>query len=132
MIIVLICVVATIIGWVMYRKNDPWETVSTVGLCIFVCGIIALVFAISGIIGNHIGVSVRIKQDNIRYESLCERNKIIESQYEDVSKSDIIKDIAEWNKEVINYQYWAYNPWTNWFYVKSIADNMKIIETNSD
>ena len=52
----------------------------------------------------------------------------ITSEYEDVSKSDVIKDIAEWNKNVYSEKHWAYNPWTSWFYFKRVADDMKMIE----
>ena len=53
---------------------------------------------------------------------------IRKDEYEDVSKSDVIKDISEWNKKVYGYKHWAYNPWTNWFYSKRVADDMKMIE----
>ena len=39
--------------------------------------------------------------NNIEYESLCNRLEIINSDYEDMSKSDVIKDVSEWNKMVL-------------------------------
>ena len=80
------------------------------------------------IITEHVGISATIAENQIEYESLCERQELISSEYEDVSKSDVIKDIAEWNKEAYSYKHWANNPWTSWFYSKKIADNMKMIE----
>jgi hypothetical protein len=80
------------------------------------------------IIGTHIGTSNAIEMNRIQYESLIQRREAINSGYEDVSKSDVIKDIAEWNSTVQSTRYWTYNPWTNWFWPKRVADNMKFIE----
>ena len=80
------------------------------------------------IIIAHVGVDAQIEENRIEYESLCQRYEIVTSEYEDVSKSDVIKDIAEWNKKVYSYKHWAYNPWTNWFYSKEIADHLQMIE----
>ena len=51
----------------------------------------------------------------------------MQSDYEDVSKSQVIKDISEWNMDVYNTKYWSESPWTNWFNPKDIADNMDYI-----
>ena len=132
MILVLICVVITVIGYVMIRKTDYYDIANSVGIGLFLCGLIALFVMSLIIFSAHVGTSVIIEQNNIKYESLCKRQEIIKSNYEDVSKSDVINDIAEWNKEVLGYRYWAYNPWTNWFYSRRIADNMKTIDMDSD
>ena len=98
------------------------------GALFAVCGgIVAFIMAIIILI-EHVGVDARIEENRIEYESLCERNEIVASEYEDVSKSDVIKDIAEWNKKVYSYKHWAYNPWTNWFYSKRVVDQMEMIE----
>lgn len=129
MILTIITVVAIAVGVTLLRK-DEYEggvvfelgILSTVG-----GGVIALIMAIVIII-NHVGVNAVIEENRIEYESLCERQEIVESEYEDVSKSDVIKDISEWNKKVYGYKHWAYNPWTSWFYSKRVADDMKMIE----
>ena len=90
-------------------------------------GFIAFIMAIC-IICAHVGVDAQIEKNRIEYEALRERQEIVESKYEDVSKSDVIKDIAEWNKKVYSCKHWANNPWTSWFYSKRVADDMKMIE----
>ena len=132
MIFVLICVAIALIGFVMMKKTDYCETANTVGITMFVYGLFVLIILAIFIFFAHVGVSVKITQNNITYESLCRRKEIIESHYEDVSKSDIIKDIAEWNRNVKDIQYWTYNPWTSWFYSREVADNLKTIEMDSD
>lgn len=107
-----------------------------------VCSLLETLLAISAIVGGfvvftmvaciivaNVGINTRIEKKRIEYNSLCERYEIVTSEYEDVSRSDVIKDIAEWNVEVYNYKYWAYNPWTNWFYSRRVADEMKMIDT---
>ena len=128
MILMIITLVATIIGvWILY-KAEYGDAVMAISALLAVCGgILAFIMAIIILI-EHVGVDARIEENRIEYESLCERNEIVASEYEDVSKSDVIKDIAEWNKNVYSYKHWAYNPWTNWFYSKRVADQMEMIE----
>ena len=109
--------------------KDKYEgVVYMIGLLSAVCGGLIAFIMVMVIIVNHVGVDATIEENRIEYESLCERYEIVTSEYEDVSKSDVIKDIAEWNKKVYRIKHWAYNPWTNWFYSKRIADDMKMIE----
>ena len=128
MILMIIVLVATIIGiWILY-KCDYSDAIMGIGALLAVCGgIVAFIMTIIILI-EHVGIDARIEENRIEYESLCERNEIVASEYEDVSKSDVIKDIAEWNQKVYSYKHWAYNPWTNWFYSKQVADQMEMIE----
>jgi hypothetical protein len=59
---------------------------------------------------------------------LQKRLEIVNSEYEDVSKSDVIKDIANWNQEAYNYKYWNSNLFTNWMYSDKVAESYKYIE----
>ena len=129
MILIILTVVAIAVGVILLRKDEYEEGVLFgLGLLFTVGGgLIAFIMAIC-IICAHVGVDATIEENRIEYESLCERYEIAESEYEDVSKSDVIKDIAEWNKNVYSTKHWAYNPWTNWFYSKRIADDLKMIE----
>ena len=124
MILTIIAVIVTFIGIVMLNKSKC----DGIGILFTICGVV-VTFAIAVcIICAHIGIDVTIEENRIEYESLCERQEIVESEYEDVSKSDVIKDIAAWNKKAYTYKHWAYNPWTNWFHSRRVADEMKMIE----
>lgn len=128
MILTIIALIVTVVGIVLLWKGDDYGIVNGLGLLFAVCGgLIAFIMAIC-IICAHAGVDATIEENRIEYESLCERYEIVTSEYEDVSKSDVIKDIAEWNKNVYSEKHWAYNPWTSWFYSKRVADDMKMIE----
>ena len=128
MILTIIVLVATIIGiWIFYKAEYD-GVIMGIGALLAVCGGITAVILAFIIFCEHISVDARIEKNRIEYESLCERNEIVASEYEDVSKSDVIKDIAEWNKKVYSTKHWAYNPWTSWFYSKRVADDMKMID----
>lgn len=128
MILIIIAMLMIPVGVWMIRKDEYEGIVYGIGLLFTACGgILAFTMSILIII-SHVGVDATIEKNKIEYESLCERYEIVTSEYEDVSKSDVIKDIAEWNKKVYDCKYWAYNPWTNWFYSRRIVDNMKMIE----
>ena len=128
MILTIIAMLMIPIGIWMVRKDKYEGVVYMIGLLSAVCGGLIAFIMVMVIIVNHVGVDATIEENRIEYESLCERYEIVESEYEDVSKSDVIKDIAEWNKDVYSYKHWAYNPWTNWFYSKRVADELKMIE----
>lgn len=94
--------------------------------CLFF-GTVGLVIFLISILITHSAVDLQINNDNIKYESLCKRLNIVKSEYEDISKSDVITDIVKWNTDVASYKYWTESPWTNWFHVQEIADNLKYI-----
>lgn len=129
MILTIITVLVIIIGVnLLCRDNGEEGVLFGLGLLFSLGGgLIAIAMAVC-IFCAHVGVDTEIEKNRIEYESLCQRYEIVTSEYEDVSKSDVIKDIAEWNKAVYDYKYWANNPWTSWFYSKKMADDMKMIE----
>lgn len=124
----ILTLVLTVIGLFVILKYDGYEIVSVIGFILGVGGIAVAVIMLVWILMEHVGADVRIEEKRIEYEALCERYEIATSEYEDVSKSDVIKDVAEWNKEAYSYKHWAYNPWTNWFYSRRLADGLEMIE----
>ena len=127
MILTIITLAVLIIGILLsyHAKN---EIMDGVGLVLFVCGGLLGFIMFLFIIFAHIGVDVDIERNRIEYEALCERLEIADSDYEDVSKSDVVKDVADWNKNVYSYKHWAYSPWTNWFYSRRGANELEVIE----
>jgi hypothetical protein len=124
LIILLVLVLIIIGGWLMTKDSD----VEVFGALIFVVGCIAMITCITIIICQHATTTKQINKNKIQYESLQKRLEVVNSEYEDVSKSDVIKDIADWNQEVYNYNYWNNNLFTNWMYSDKVADSYKYIE----
>ena len=78
------------VGVWMVRKDKYEGVVYVIGLLLTVCGgLIAFLMALC-ILFAHVGVDAKIEENRIEYEALCERYEIVESEYEDVSKSDVI------------------------------------------
>lgn len=127
MILTIIAVVITAMCIVIFSKTRN-ETAEYIALSLWIIGLIIAVTMALFILFAHCVVGATIEQNRIEYESLCNRVEVISSDYEDVSKSEVIKDVAEWNKRVYSYKYWAYNPWTSWFYSRRIADELETIE----
>lgn len=126
MIITLFFIIMITIGIIAFKidfinMGDFWLVTVAINT-------VFLIICLSLIIANYITATTDAEKNHIEYESLCKRLEIINSDYEDVSKSDVIKDIGEWNKDVYEYHYWAENPFTNWFHVKKVADSYKYIE----
>lgn len=128
MFVFILTLVLTVIGFFVVLKFDDHEIVSAIGFILGLGGIVTAIIMAACILFEHVGVDVQIEEKRIEYEALCERYEIATSEYEDVSKSDVIKDVAEWNKEVYTYKHWSYNPWTSWFYSRRLADELEMIE----
>lgn len=133
MILTLIQIAFIVVGLVAYKLDrygdfdfDFW------GVLTATFGIISLIISIVIIIMSHALAGKTIYNNQIYYDSLCKRLEVVQSDYEDVSKSVVIADIAEWNKEVYNTKYWAESPWTNWFNPREIADNMDYISLEEE
>jgi len=133
MILTLGCIALIIFAVILAFISDRfcYYTEDFFDIVAFLCGLvgaIGLFICILLIIIGHAGVDCRIQKNQVTYESLCERLEVIDSDYEDVSKSDVIRDIAEWNSDVYSVKYWSENPWTNWFYAQREADALQYIE----
>ena len=129
MIILLITIAVLIVSpFILYKIEWYDDVLWVVAAMISTAATIAIVVEIIVMICSHVGVEPQIQQIETQYQSLIERREIAQSEYEDYSKSDVVRDIAEWNKEVISAQYWGHNPWTSWFYSQRVDDSLKIIE----
>lgn len=126
MIIIGLLIVTTVLGFIL-MKSDIYDTTYIVGWAMRAFGFAFLIFSCILIIVAHATANNIIQQNKIEYEGLCKRYEIIKSDYEDVSKSDVINDITEWNMKVYNTKYWSENPLTNIFNSQKIADNLEYI-----
>ena len=126
MIITLLFIIMILLGFIL-MKSDIGEDSDIAGTIIGGIGVVCLITSLIIIIAAHATTDYSIQSNKIEYEGLCKRYEIVKSEYEDVSKSDVIADITAWNSEVYNIKYWTKNPWTNWFNPREIADNLYYI-----
>ena len=128
MILTLIFIVMIILGFIFIKiNNTTYLDIDVAGYIIVVFGSLFLIISAIIIIASHACADNIIQKNKINYEGLCKRYEIVKSEFEDVSKSDVIGDITAWNMNVYNTKYWSENPWTNWFNPKKIADNLEYI-----
>ena len=128
MILTLLFCVVLIVSIIIlkFTYSDILELIGFMGALM---SIVFLLFGTVVIIDAHVGVDAQIYESQIQYESLMKRYEIVTSDYEDVSKSEVIKDIAEWNQDVYHEKYWGNNFWTNWFHDRDYVDSLQYIET---
>lgn len=126
MIIMISLVILFIIGFIIVRRYE-YDDIEFLGLMMILCSAAAITVCMIVIICAHVGVDYKINEDHMQYEGLCHRLEIINSDYEDVSKSEVIKDVTEWNTRVYHDQYWTNSPLTNWFYSKERTEALQYI-----
>ena len=135
MLLIIIFTAMIVLGFVFIYVNDHYyakEGLAFVGGVLVAIDSVLLILSAIGIIVSHAYADNVVEKNKIEYEGLCKRYEIINSEYEDVSKSDVIADITEWNMKVYNTKYWTENPWTNWFNPKKISDNLEYISLESE
>ena len=131
MILILLFIVMILLGSIIMKSNIGEDT-DVYGAIISLFSSLFLIASLILIIVAHATANKCIQQNKIEYEGLCKRYEIIKSEYEDVSKSDVIADITAWNMETYNTKYWSKNLWTNWFNPKKIADNLYYIPLDTE
>ena len=126
MIITLIFVLMIIIGLIVI-KIDKYGDLDIIEVLTISLGVVGLFISIGIISVEHACAGKIIYSNQIYHDGLCKRLEVVQSDYEDVSKSQVIKDVSEWNMNVYETKYWSESLWTNWFNPKDIADNMDYI-----
>lgn len=132
MILTIISLIMLILGIIFLKKRCYDDNIEVLGIVFTIFGGVSSIAALCAIILSHSLTDKMIQQNKLEYDGLCKRYEIIKSEYEDISKSDVIADITEWNKEVYNLKYWTNNPWTNWFNPSAIADNLEYISLEEE
>ena len=126
MILFVIVIAIIVLGWILYEKTYEAEVIGfMLGM---VVGPFFLIILTVISIGNHAFPEKQITNNNIRYESLIKRQSLFNSDYENYTKSDTIRDIAEWNIWVNTEKNYLDSPWTNVLVSKRVIDNLKYID----
>lgn len=121
--VIMFCVSVIII--LSCKNMNKWLTnICTAG---FIIPIVIMIICIPSIIAEQCNTEKKIYLYNLDYEALVKQCQNITSEYEDVSKSNIIQDVYNWNKDVYTAKYWSDSLWTNWFYNQKVVDSLKYI-----
>lgn len=107
-------------------KNDDCTFFAQVSFMLV--GVVGLIWMGTVILCSHISAEEIIVKNQIEYESIIAEVHTVDSNNEDVSKVQVIKDVKEWNQDVHSSKYWASNPWTSWCYSQKVVNAVKYIE----
>lgn len=97
-----------------------WLGVIVSGITLMTAGVDAL--------QEHCNANIEIEINQIKMQELLNRMEFIDTEKENVSASDLIKDISEWNQRVAQRHYWQENPVTSWLLNPEITNSMQKIE----
>lgn len=129
MIVILILVIMLLIAFVLIAcKRSSEIYIDIICAVLIILSITGLVYCIPNIAIEQCDTEKKIHSKQIEYESLIKQCQIISSEYEDVSKANVIQNVYKWNKEVYDAKYWADNPLTNWFWNQRVVDSLKYID----
>ena len=93
-----------------------------------VFGSIYLIICLTLILISHCTATTDIYNNTLTYKSIIKQIECVNSDNEDVSKTIVIQNVNEWNKNVHKAKYWQANKWTSWFLSKEVADSLQYIE----
>lgn len=121
MIITLIIIGVVIVAFVCLNiANRTFNNlVFGIGITLALFGLFGALFA--GIAIIDVNVNKDIYYQNTLYEKEMLEYRIDNMEDNIVGNEMLYNDIVEFNNELRSVKKWAYNPFTNWFYVKEIA-----------
>lgn len=135
MIITLITIAALVLGIIVcilsYRNMIPQkydEAIALLSLCVTCFSVISILIEITIIIASHSVADKNIYEYCLKREAIVKQVECISGDYEDVSRTMVIANVYDWNKEVYNQKYGAKNLWTSWFYSQKFVDSLEYIE----
>ena len=128
MLIVLLAVIISCVSVIIVLScEDMSNWLGNICAVVFIAQIMVMIFCVPFIIVAQCNTNKKIYIKQLEYESLIKQCQIISSEYEDVSKANVIQNVYEWNKEVYDAKYWADNLWTNWFYNQKVVESLEYI-----
>lgn len=131
MIATLIVVSAIIVGIVclVIANRNMEDTWFIIGVILTVVGLILGILCTIAIID--VNANKDIYYQNTLYEKDMLEYRIDNMEDNIVGNEMLYNDIVEFNNELRSVKKWAYNPFTNWFYVKEIAE-IDYVELDTD
>lgn len=121
--IIILCVTFTLLATVDDMKG--WvDTICAIGLAVSILGTI---ICVPNVIITHCNTNRKIYTKQLEYESLVKQYQAASSEYENISKVNVIKDVYKWNENVYDAKYWSNSLWTNWFFNQKVVESLEYI-----
>lgn len=135
MIITLIGIALLIIvitGFLILNKLDlPYyidDNIDFVLAMLAVAGTFITFICLTLILGSHVNVDFNIYNAQLKRDAIIKQIECVDTEYEDISKIEVINRVYEWNQKVYKQKYYSESPWTNWLFNKEYADSLEYIE----
>ena len=128
MIITILCFALLVISFVLFCLGKKSYLCDNLSVIFGVTGFLGTIVCATIIIISHVGTCRTIRDNQFTYEKIMKQIEIINSDYEDVSKTNVIDEVYELNRKVDRYIYWNSNPWTSWFYDDKVVKELKYID----
>lgn len=98
---------------------------SAVAFCVI--SVIGSITALLFVLSAHVGIDKSIEASRMDRQNIEAQIMVIKSDYEDISKTEVINRVYDWNKRVYEKKYWSENPWTSWFHSKHYVESLDYI-----
>lgn len=129
MIIICLLIIILCVTFILLMTVDDisdWMiAICAIGLIVSILGTI---ICVPSTIIEHCNTSKKIYTKQLEYESLVKQCQAASSEYENMSKISVIKDVYEWNEYVYDAKYWSKSLWTNWFFNQKVVESLEYID----
>lgn len=127
-ILLVLGIVGTIITIKCDFSHDKEAEIGGFSIAIAICGGITIFICLGVIVAVHCTADNDIYNAGLERKCLMKQIECINSEYEDVSKTDVIRNVYEWNKKVHKAQHYSNSIWTNWFWDADYVNSLQYIE----
>ena len=124
LLIIILCTTFTLLGTIDDISSKWVFPICVIGFAISILG---TMICVPDMIITDCNTNKKIYTKQLEYESLVKQCQTVSSNYEDVSKANVIQKVYEWNVEVYDEKYWGNNIWTNWFFNQKVVDSLEYI-----
>lgn len=123
--------IITVVLFALAYVSDRWVD-KTLSAMIFAFGfvtfVVTLIIAFCAISNNDAENEKTIHENYIKYQGLCRELELLEANDPEISKTDVMRDIIEWNDYVVEYKEGAESKWTYILYSQEVAENLQTID----
>ena len=112
----------------IFRDSFKYEGLWIIGLGAMLIGFIFTLICVAVIVPNHVTVQKDIYEAGLERNAIIKQIGVINTDYEDISKATVIKNVYDWNKNVHSIKYYGKNPWTSWFWSQKYVDSLEYID----
>ena len=127
-ILLILGIVGTVIAIKYDFSYDKKAVIGGFSVAIAICGGVMIFICLVAIVVVHCTADNAIYNAGLERECLMKQIECINSEYEDVSKTDVIRNVYEWNKKVHKAQHYSNSIWTNWFWDADYVNSLQYIE----